>query len=219
MLAALDPELERHPAVLASGGLDPFAIGLYGCSEMVNEGFKRLVETGVIRRKVVDDEALMRRIADGTANLGDQARLERDVTRARGEMEQAGAQIARIQAAISEATRKIQETDLSFKNEARKELSDVLGKLNALNQGAAALVDKVDKSSVKSPVRGRVQRLRQGFVRLPAMRGSPEMITSRRSKSTGLTLASGGNASKEMLIPGASSAISESNLLVICVST
>ncbi|MCH6482513.1 acetyl-CoA hydrolase [Pseudoxanthomonas sp. LH2527] len=77
-LAALDPELERHPAVVACGGLDPFAIGLYGCSEMVNEGFKRLVETGVIRRKVADDEALMQRIADGTANLGDQARLERD---------------------------------------------------------------------------------------------------------------------------------------------
>ena len=78
LLEALDPELERHPAVIASGGLDPFAIGLYGCSEMVNEGFKRLVETGVIRRKVVDDEALMQRLADGTANLGDQARLERD---------------------------------------------------------------------------------------------------------------------------------------------
>ncbi len=78
VLASLDPGLERHPAVVASGGLDPFAIGLYGCSEMVNEGFKRLVETGVIRRKVVDDEALMQRLADGTANLGDQARLERD---------------------------------------------------------------------------------------------------------------------------------------------
>ena len=78
VLAALDPEIERHPAVLASGGLGPFDTGLYGCSEMVNEGFKRLVETGVIRRKVVDDELLMRRIAEGTANLGDQARLERD---------------------------------------------------------------------------------------------------------------------------------------------
>jgi len=78
LLAVLDPELERHPAVLASGGLAPFATGLYGCSEMVNEGFKRLVETGVIRRKVVDDAALMRRLADGTANLGDHARLERD---------------------------------------------------------------------------------------------------------------------------------------------
>jgi acyl-CoA hydrolase len=78
ILHALDPELPHHPAVIASGGMDAFAVGLYGCSEMLNEGFKRLVEAGVIRRKVVDDEALMRRLADGTANLGDQARLERD---------------------------------------------------------------------------------------------------------------------------------------------
>ena len=78
VLAALDPQLESHPAVRASGGLGPFEVGLYGCSEMINEGFKRLVETGVIRRKVVDDAALMRRLAEGTANLGDHARLERD---------------------------------------------------------------------------------------------------------------------------------------------
>ncbi|RYZ70923.1 MAG: acetyl-CoA hydrolase, partial [Lysobacteraceae bacterium] len=78
LLHALDPELAHHPAVIESGGMDPFAIGLYGCSEMLNEGFKRLVEAGVIRRKVVDDEALLARLANGTANLGDQARLERD---------------------------------------------------------------------------------------------------------------------------------------------
>ncbi len=98
-------------------------------------------------------------LASGAVSEVDVLRLERDVTRARGEMEQASAQIARTQAAISEASRKIQETDLSFKNEARKELSEVLGKLNALNEGAVALADKVDKSQVKSPVRGRVQRL------------------------------------------------------------
>jgi len=78
VLHALDPELAHHPAVIASGGMGPFDIGLYACSEMLNEGFKRLVETGVIRRKVVDDPALMMRIANGTANLGDTARLERD---------------------------------------------------------------------------------------------------------------------------------------------
>lgn len=78
ILEALSPELSRHPAVIASGSLEPFEQGLYGCSEMLNEGFKRLVEAGVIRRKVVDDAALMQRIADGTANLGDRARLERD---------------------------------------------------------------------------------------------------------------------------------------------
>ncbi len=78
VLHALDPELAHYPAVIESGGMDPFDIGLYGCSEMLNEGFKRLVEAGVIRRKVVDDEALMQRIANGSANLGDHARLERD---------------------------------------------------------------------------------------------------------------------------------------------
>lgn len=98
-------------------------------------------------------------LATGAVSEVDVLRLEREVTRARGDMEQANAQIARSQAAMSEAARKIQETDLAFRNEARKELSDVLGKLNALNEGAVALADKVDKSQVKSPVRGRVQRL------------------------------------------------------------
>ncbi len=78
VLYALDPEIAHHPAVIASGGMDRFEIGLYGCSEMLNEGFRHLVDAGVIQRKVVDDEALMRRLADGTANLGDHARLERD---------------------------------------------------------------------------------------------------------------------------------------------
>ena len=78
VLQALDPEIERHPAVIASGGLDPFAIGLYGCSEMINEGFRKLVQTGVLRRKVVDDEALMRRIGDGSASAADRERVERE---------------------------------------------------------------------------------------------------------------------------------------------
>jgi acyl-CoA hydrolase len=78
VLQALDPEIEHHPAVIASGGLDPFAIGLYGCSEMINEGFRKLVQTGVLRRKVVDDEALMRRIGEGSASDADRERLERE---------------------------------------------------------------------------------------------------------------------------------------------
>jgi adhesin transport system membrane fusion protein len=86
-------------------------------------------------------------------------RLERDVSRFRGEAEQSVAQIARVQASIGEAQRKTQETELTFRNEARKELAEVMGKLNALNEGAVALADKVDKAQVKSPVRGRVQRL------------------------------------------------------------
>ncbi|HEY2927422.1 HlyD family type I secretion periplasmic adaptor subunit, partial [Piscinibacter sp.] len=98
-------------------------------------------------------------LASGAVSEVDILRLERELSRGRGDAEQAGAQIARVQAAIGEAQRKIQETELTFRNEARKEMADVMGKLNALNEGAVALADRVDKAQVKSPVRGRVQRL------------------------------------------------------------
>jgi len=98
-------------------------------------------------------------LASGAVSQVEILRLERDVTRSRGEMEQATAQIARVQAAIGEAQRKIEETELTFRNEARRDLADVTGKLNALTEGAVALADRVEKAQVKSPVRGRVQRL------------------------------------------------------------
>ena len=98
-------------------------------------------------------------LASGAVSDVDILRLEREVSRSRGDVDQASAQISRVQAAIGEAQRKIQETEQIFRNEARRDMADVLGKLNALNEGAVALLDKVDKSQVKSPVRGRVQRL------------------------------------------------------------
>lgn len=86
-------------------------------------------------------------------------RLERDVGRFRGERDQAGSQLIRIQAAIAEAQRKIQEVDLNFRNQARTELSDTMAKISSLSEGSAALSDRVKHSSVKSPVKGTVKRL------------------------------------------------------------
>ena len=98
-------------------------------------------------------------LASGAVSEVDILRLEGAVSKARGDSEQSGSQIARVQASIGEAQRKIQETELTFRNDARKDMADVMGKLNALTQGAVALSDKVDKSQIKSPLRGRVQRL------------------------------------------------------------
>ncbi len=98
-------------------------------------------------------------LATGAVSEVDVLRLEREVSRSRGEAEQASAQIERVHAAIGEAQRRTKETEIAFRNEARRELSEVTGRLNALNEGAVALTDRVDKSQIKSPVRGRVQRL------------------------------------------------------------
>lgn len=98
-------------------------------------------------------------LATGAVSEVDILRLERDLTKNKGDVDQAAAQIGRVQASIRESTRKIQETELAFRNEAGRELAEAAGKLNALNQGQLGLADKVDKAQVKSPVRGRVQRL------------------------------------------------------------
>lgn len=98
-------------------------------------------------------------ISSGAVSEVDILRLERDVSRYRGERDQSAAQIARIGSAIGEAERKIQEVELNFRNEASKELSETMSRLNSLSEGGVALADKVDKALVRSPVKGTVNRI------------------------------------------------------------
>ena len=86
-------------------------------------------------------------------------RLERDVARYRGERDSATAQIPRIQASISEASRKMQEVDLTFRNLAKSELSETMSKLASLSEGNVGLADKVKQSEIRSPVNGTVKQL------------------------------------------------------------
>lgn len=98
-------------------------------------------------------------INSGAVSEVELLRLERDVSRYRGERDMATAQISRIQAAINEAQRKIEEVELNFRNDAGKELSETVAKLNSLAEGSVALSDRVKQSSIRSPVKGTVKRL------------------------------------------------------------
>jgi adhesin transport system membrane fusion protein len=98
-------------------------------------------------------------INSGAVSEVELLRLERDVSRYRGERDMASAQISRVQSSINEAQRKIEEVELTFRNDASKELSEVMSKLNSLAEGSVALSDRVKQSSIRSPVKGTVKRL------------------------------------------------------------
>lgn len=98
-------------------------------------------------------------INSGAVSEVELLRLERDVSRYRGERDMASAQITRIQAAINEAHRKVEEVELTFRNDAGKELSETSAKLSSLAEGSVALSDRVKQSSIRSPVKGTVKRL------------------------------------------------------------
>ena len=69
VLQALDPELERHPAVIASGGLDPFAAGPV---RLQRDAQRRLQAPGRMPAccgaRWSTKQALMQRLADGSAS-------------------------------------------------------------------------------------------------------------------------------------------------------
>ena len=98
-------------------------------------------------------------LKDGAVSEVELLRLERETGRFLGEREMASAQISKTQSAIAEASRKVQEITLNFQSESRKELSETLAKLNVSSAGGVGLADKVDKSSLRSPVKGTVKRL------------------------------------------------------------
>lgn len=98
-------------------------------------------------------------LASGAVSEIDILKLERESTRARGDIEQSKAQISRIQSSISEARRKVTESEQAFRSKVRTELNDTSAKLNSLTETSVALTDKVKQATLKSPVNGKVSRL------------------------------------------------------------
>jgi len=65
-LAAVGAQTGAGTLAARIGGLDGFAAGLYGASEMVMDGFMHLAEAGILRRRVYDDYALEQALEDGS---------------------------------------------------------------------------------------------------------------------------------------------------------
>jgi acyl-CoA hydrolase len=59
---------EHFPVAQAEGGLMPFEKGLYGCSEMMVDGFLHLMQEGILRRGVYSHAGLQELINEGAVN-------------------------------------------------------------------------------------------------------------------------------------------------------
>jgi adhesin transport system membrane fusion protein len=98
-------------------------------------------------------------VASGAVSQVEILRLERELNKAAGELEQTLAQLKKIEAAIDEARNRIQGVRLEFTNEAREELSATLTRMNALREAGTGLSDRVRQTNVVAPVAGTVKQL------------------------------------------------------------
>jgi adhesin transport system membrane fusion protein len=85
--------------------------------------------------------------------------LEREVNDLAGELESTRLAVPRIEAALQEAERRIDERRLNFRAEAQRELTAVQAEATALAEAITAAADQVKRTAVRSPVRGTIKRL------------------------------------------------------------
>ena len=76
-----------------------------------------------------------------------------------GELEVTELSIPRLQSLIDEARGKLQQSQLDFSNQAKRELNEVNAELARIRQTQGALEDRVQRTTLRSPVEGIVKQL------------------------------------------------------------
>ena len=87
-------------------------------------------------------------------------RLKQRAVEARGQLNATSLAIPRAEAAVAEIKSKIQESDATFRSEAAKELNDKRTELSKITATSIAIDDRVNRTTVVSPVRGIIKLLK-----------------------------------------------------------
>jgi membrane fusion protein, adhesin transport system len=98
--------------------------------------------------------------AEGAISQVELLRLERQVNDLKGELQRAVLAIPQLQAELNEAKKNMEGYAKGFANESRGELNEVMAELGRISQGSDALEDRVDRTIVRSPMKGIVKQIK-----------------------------------------------------------
>jgi adhesin transport system membrane fusion protein len=98
-------------------------------------------------------------VGQGAASEVEVLRLERQASEMSGDIVATRDSIPRAASKLQEAQLSLDEVSLKFNNEAKAELNEALGQLEEFSANAIALEDRLQRTSVRSPVNGTVNRI------------------------------------------------------------
>ncbi|MNF45003.1 Type I secretion system membrane fusion protein PrsE [compost metagenome] len=87
-------------------------------------------------------------------------RLQRSAVETRGELQATNLAIPRAESAMAEIERKMEESRLSFRSDAIKELNEARTELSKITSTSKAIDDRVSRTTVVSPVHGVIKQLK-----------------------------------------------------------
>ncbi len=117
-------------------------------AERLNESF------GFLQKEISITAPLVK---EGIISQVELLRLKREAARVRTDLDGARLTVPRVQAAIEEARRRMEDNELAFRSQAASELAEAKGKLAKLEETIPAFQDRVSRAEVRSPVKGLVK--------------------------------------------------------------
>ena len=99
-------------------------------------------------------------VATGAISQVEILRLRRSLVEVRGSLDATHLAIPRAESAMDEIKSKIEESELSFRSDAFKELNEIRTELQKLTATSVAIDDRVSRTTVVSPVRGVIKQLK-----------------------------------------------------------
>lgn len=123
----------------------------------LNTRLKELSQTYSLYQKEINITRPL--VAKGAVSDMELLQLERKASEMKGEIETIKQSIPRIQSKISESYSAMRELKLNFSNKAKTEYNEVAAQLGEEAASSMALKDRLDRTLVRSPVNGTVNRI------------------------------------------------------------
>jgi membrane fusion protein, adhesin transport system len=117
----------------------------------------RLEETLLVARR--EEDLLTPMVERRLVAQTDLLRVQRELSDSRGQLQQLNESLARIRAAINEATLQIQELGLQLQQEALAEKTQALAELSVIGETIRGASDRVARAEIRSPVDGVINTL------------------------------------------------------------
>lgn len=110
---------------------------------------------------LIDEEVRMMKpmVDQGVKSKVAYMKLQREQSTIKEDFSAAQHAIPRIEAEISEVANNIEEAEIDFQNQAKKELNEVTAEAMRIKESTEALGDQIDRTLVRSPINGVIQKL------------------------------------------------------------
>lgn len=162
------PELAGREQKLYASRKEQLAAKLQILQEQHTQRKQELAELRSKHEELVRTATLLQRelsmtkplIAQGAVSEVEVLRLQRQVSEMNGNIEATRLAIPKMESKIAEAKKAIEEEQLAFRNTARGELIEAHAKLEGITANTAALMDRLQRTAVRSPVRGTINQIK-----------------------------------------------------------